>query len=178
METAEELTLEDFAKVKTGQEGCTIPPTVSLGAAATVITIFTIPLALGGLAVGGLLTTRGYEDTAVGKHVLEGLAALQLEDLGAVTRAVTRATARVLTEERSTPKLTLPTAIKAGKGERKGMAQPPRTPHTRASPDPPAQTMQPVPETRRDARVQVQGVGPGGRRVPDGRQRGPVVHTR
>ena len=30
---------------------------------------------------------------------------------------------------------------------------------------------------RRDARAHVQGVGLGGRRVPDGRQRGPVVRT-
>ena len=93
MKTAEERRIEDFAKVITGQEGCTSPPTVSLGAAATVITNFTIPPrareALGGLVMRDLLTTRGYEDTAVGEHVFEGLAALQVEDVGTVTRAVT-----------------------------------------------------------------------------------------
>ena len=43
IETAEELRFEDFAKVITRQEGYTIPSTVSRGAAATVITNFTIP---------------------------------------------------------------------------------------------------------------------------------------
>ena len=58
---AEELTLEDVAQVVTGQEGYTIPPTVSRRAAATVIANFTIPSmvmeVLGGLAIQGLLTT-------------------------------------------------------------------------------------------------------------------------
>ena len=61
IEAAEELALEDFAQVVTGQEGYTIPPTVSRRAAATVIANFTIPSmvmeVLGGLAIQGLLTT-------------------------------------------------------------------------------------------------------------------------
>ena len=46
--------------------------------------------------------------------MLEGLPALQLEDVETVTRAVTRATTRALTEAVSTPKLTLPTETEAG----------------------------------------------------------------
>ena len=61
IEAVEELSLEDFAQVVTGQEGYTIPPTVSRRAAATVIANFTIPSmvmeVLGGLAIQGLLTT-------------------------------------------------------------------------------------------------------------------------
>ena len=72
-----------------------------------MITNFAIPTrareALGRMAVRDLLTTQGYEDAAVGEHVLEGLAALQLVDVGtvirAVIRAVTRATARVVNPE-------------------------------------------------------------------------------
>ena len=55
IKTAEEQRFEDFAKVLTRQERCTIPLTVNRGATATVITNFTVaPMmrkVLGGLAV-------------------------------------------------------------------------------------------------------------------------------
>lgn len=76
-------------------KGYTIAPTVRLITAATVIINSTIPPrardALGVLAVRDLRTTRGYENTAVGEHVLEVVAALQLEDVGTASRAVKRA---------------------------------------------------------------------------------------
>ena len=78
IETAEELRFEDFATFITRQDEYTIPPTVSRGAAATVITNFTMPPmvreVLGGMAVRDWLTTRGSEEITTGEDVLEDLA--------------------------------------------------------------------------------------------------------
>ena len=160
IEDAEELTFEDFAKVVSGQEGYTIPPTVSRGAAATVITNFTIPPmvreALGGLAIQDLLTTRGSEETKADDDVVEGLAALHLEDLGTVTRAVTRAVTRGLAEAadhirpRSKPTPSPPTETEIVAGGHKEVTELPRTPQTPAPPDPQAAApkTQPVPKRR------------------------------
>ena len=75
--------------------------------------------------------------------MLQGLAALQLEDVGAVTGAVTRATTRALTKARSIPKMMLATETEAGAGGHKRLAQPPR-----ASPEPLALTTQSTPDRR------------------------------
>ena len=63
---------------------------------------------------------RGSEEITVGEDVAEGLAAIQLEDVGTATRAVMRATTRALKEARATPKLTLPTETEAGRGGIRG----------------------------------------------------------
>ena len=163
IEAAEEQTFEDFAQVVTGQEGYTIPPTVSRRAAATVITNFTIPPtareALGGLEIQGLLTTRGSErrgseEANVDEEVEEGLAALQVEDVGTVTCAVTRSVTRGLTEAadqiRSMPKPTPHTEAEPVTERHKEVTEPSRTPQTPAPPDPQAATpkAQPIPKRR------------------------------
>ena len=118
IEAATELRFKDFAREMTRQERYTIPPTARRGAAATVIVNFTILLmireVLGGLAVRDLLTTRGSEENTVEENVLEGLAALQLDDVGTATRAVIRATTSAPKEARPTAKSTLPTETEAG----------------------------------------------------------------
>ena len=134
-----------------------VPPTVSRGAAATAITNFIPPTAmkaLGGLAIQGLLTTRGSEYANVDDEVVEGLADLQLEDAETVTRAVTRSVTRRLTEAASqippTPKSTPHTETEPVTGRHKEITKPSRTPQTPAPPDPQAATpnSQPIPKRR------------------------------
>ena len=157
IEAADELSLEDFAQVVTGQEECTIPPTVSRGTAATMVTNFTIPPmameALGELATQRLLRTRGY-DANVDEDMFEGLDALQLDDMGTVTRAVMGTVTRGLTEAadqiRSMPMPTPHIETEPVTGGHKEVTEPSRTPETPAPPDAQAATpkAQPIPKHR------------------------------
>ena len=120
-----------------------------------MITNFTIPPmmkeALGGLAIQDLLTTRGSEEAKVDEDVFEGLAALHLEGVGTVTRAVTRSVTRGLTEAadqiRPMPKPTPHTETETVTGGHEEMTEPSRTPQTPAPPDHQAATptAQPIP---------------------------------
>ena len=94
---ASELSLAEYKRLTTGRADYRIPPTVSRGAAATILADFAVPLmvreVLSGLWAKGLLAETTSKRQLHGTGSLEGLQALFEEDLAQVTPAVTRSKA-------------------------------------------------------------------------------------
>lgn len=88
LEQAGELSLRDFKKIQTEDEDYLIPPTVSRGAAADILSVFSLPSMMREVLIG--LKMQGFLEVRVDlvDQVVEGLAALE------VTPAVTRGAAR------------------------------------------------------------------------------------